>query len=37
MNVTLPGFSHEAVIEAMGCTDDAVFPCWRRDGAPAAS
>lgn len=34
----LPGFDSEAVIAAMGSTDDARFHCWRRaDGAAAAS
>ena len=27
----LKGFSYEQTILAMGCTDDAVFPCWERD------
>ena len=31
-----PGFDHEAVISAMGCTDNARFDCWRRR-APAAA
>lgn len=26
----LPGFDNEAVIAAMGSTENAVFPCWRR-------
>ena len=26
----LPGFDNEAVIRAMACADNAVFPCWRR-------
>ncbi len=26
----LPGFDNEAVIRAMGSTDLAFFPCWRR-------
>ena len=26
----LPGFNSEAVIEATGSTQNAVFPCWRR-------
>lgn len=25
-----PGFNHEAVILAMGCTDNARFVCWER-------
>ena len=25
-----PGFSQEAVIRAMGCTDNARFVCWER-------
>ncbi len=25
-----PGFSQEAVIAAMGCTDNARFVCWER-------
>lgn len=29
----LPGFRHEPVIQAMGCTYNARFVCWeRRDG-----
>lgn len=30
----LPGFDNEAVIAAMGCTDNATFPCWRRIDPP---
>ena len=30
----LPGFDNEAVIQAMGSTENANFVCWRRD-APA--
>lgn len=26
----LPGFDHAAMIEAMGSTENAVFPVWRR-------
>ena len=26
----LPGFDNEAVIRAMACADNAVFPCWKR-------
>jgi hypothetical protein len=26
----LPGFNHEAVIEATGSTGNTTFPCWRR-------
>ena len=26
----LPGFDNEAVIDAMKCTDDGEFVCWRR-------
>lgn len=26
----LPGFDHSAMIEAMGSTENAVFPVWRR-------
>lgn len=26
----LPGFDSEAVVRAMGCTDNATFLCWRR-------
>jgi hypothetical protein len=29
----LPGFDNEAVIAAMGCTDDRAFLCWRRGRA----
>jgi hypothetical protein len=29
----LPGFDNKAVIEAMGCTQDAAFLCWRRTRA----
>ena len=29
-----PGFSHEAVIEASGCTSNARFVCWERPHAP---
>lgn len=28
----LPGFDHEAVIQAMGSADDARFLCWQRAG-----
>lgn len=28
---TLPGFDNNAVIEAMGCTDNQTFLCWKRD------
>lgn len=31
----LPGFDHEALIAAMGSTDDASFTCWGRGAAPA--
>lgn len=27
----LPGFRNEAVIQAMGCADNARFLCWRRN------
>ena len=27
---TLPGFDWGAMIKAMCCADDAVFPCWKR-------
>lgn len=27
----LPGFDNEAVIRAMGSTEFAFFPCWRRE------
>ena len=27
----LPGFRNEAAIEAMSCTKDAEFLCWRRE------
>jgi len=26
----LPGFDHEQVVLAMGCTDNAEFMCWRK-------
>jgi hypothetical protein len=26
----LPGFDNSAVITAMGCADNAIFPCWNR-------
>lgn len=29
----LGGFDNEAMIAAMGSTDNAVFPVWRRDQA----
>ena len=29
-----PGFSHEAVIAAMGCADNARFVCWERQATP---
>ena len=28
--IALPGFDHLAMTMAMGSTDDAVFPVWRR-------
>jgi hypothetical protein len=28
-----PDFSHEAVIRAMGCAENARFVCWQRPGA----
>jgi hypothetical protein len=28
----LPGFSNDAAVAAMCCTDNARFVCWRRDG-----
>jgi len=28
--MTLPGFDHEQVIEAMGCTSRKMFLCWER-------
>jgi hypothetical protein len=34
----LPGFDNEAVIRAMGSTENATFVCWRRaDAGPAAA
>ena len=30
----LPGFDNESAIRAMGSTDDATFPCWRRSRQP---
>jgi hypothetical protein len=30
---SLPGFDNGAICSAMKCTDNAVFPCWRRDDA----
>ena len=29
-----PGFSHEAVVRAMGCTGNARFVCWHRADEP---
>jgi len=29
---SLPGFNHSEMAKAMGCTDNAVFPVWRREG-----
>lgn len=28
--MALPGFDHDELIKAMGSTDNAVFPVWRR-------
>ncbi|PXA86068.1 hypothetical protein DMC47_35905 [Nostoc sp. 3335mG] len=28
--MALPGFDHGKMVEAMGSTDNAVFPVWRR-------
>ena len=28
--IALPGFDHEELIRAMGSTDNAVFPVWKR-------
>ncbi len=33
----LPGFDHTAVIQAMGSTEWARFPCWRRPDRAAAA
>lgn len=33
----LPGFDNRTVVEAMGCTDDASFTCWRRASSGPAS
>lgn len=30
----LPGFDNKRFIEAMACTEERLFICWRRDGAP---
>lgn len=30
MHARLAGFDDDAVIRAMGCTDDALFVVWRR-------
>ena len=30
----LPGFDNDAVIRAMGCTDDELFPVWSRGSLP---
>lgn len=30
--MALPGFDFNAMIEAMGSTDNAVFPLWRPEG-----
>ncbi|MBX3576784.1 MAG: hypothetical protein KF723_06215 [Rhizobiaceae bacterium] len=30
--MALPGFDHEAMIGAMGSTDNAFFPLWKRSG-----
>jgi len=30
---TLPGFRNEAVIDAMGCTDNKVFTAWEKPSA----
>ena len=27
----LPGFDHSEMAKAMACTDNALFPVWRRD------
>lgn len=26
----LPGFNNEAVLQAMGCTDNKIFLCWKK-------
>lgn len=31
---TLPGFDNEAVVRAMGSTDNATFICWNRPYVP---
>jgi hypothetical protein len=36
-NQRLPGFDNEAVIRAMGCTDDRFFVVWRAASRPAPS
>jgi hypothetical protein len=33
----LPGFNHQAVIDAMCCASNARFPAWQRDPASASS
>ena len=30
----LPGFDHEAVIRALGSTDNELFPVWNRGNVP---
>jgi hypothetical protein len=30
----LPGFNNEAVIDAMACTSNAQFVCWKRSNQP---
>ena len=30
----LPGFSNEAVIDSMGCTNNKQFLCWQRGATP---
>lgn len=30
----LPGFDNEAVVQAMGCSNDAKFLCWNRSTHP---
>jgi hypothetical protein len=33
----LSGFSHERVIEAMGCTQNQYFVCWRKSATGSAA
>lgn len=35
--LALPGFDHEAFIQAMGSASNATFVCWRRDASLTAA